>query len=139
MDLLFEVTIPGRVRIKKNGRQHIGRGKNIPSKLYSQWEKMASVHVLKMFSRFRLNLPIKERIRAEYEFHFNNFRNEADTSNCVEGPQDLLQKMRVIENDKLIVEFSARKVIGTTDCVMIRLFKIDAESQLSFVKKQKLN
>ncbi len=128
MSLLFEVMIPGRVRIKKNGRQYIGRGKNIPSKRYAEWEKMASAYVLTMFSRFRLNLPIRERVRAEFEFHFKNFKNEPDTSNCVEGPQDLLQKMRVIENDKLVVEFSAKKIIGTTDCVMIRLFRIDARA-----------
>lgn len=135
-DLLFEVKIPGRVRIKKNGRRHIGKGKNIPSALYVVWEKNSAIDVLRAIPAYRKNLPIKEPCRAEFEFHFKNFQNEADTSNCVEGPQDLLQKVGVIENDKLIVEFTAKKIMGLTECTIIRLFKLDAETQKSFVKKQ---
>ena len=108
--LLFEVKIPGRVRIKKNGRRHIGRGKNIPSILYVAWERIAAIYVMRAVPDFKENLPIKKRCRAEFEFHFKNGQNECDTSNCVEGPQDLLQKCRVIENDKLIVEFTAKKI-----------------------------
>lgn len=124
--LLFEVNIPGRVRIKKNGRRYIGKGKNIPSALYVSWEKVSAVYVLRAMASFRQNLPIKKRCRAEFEFHFRNLQNECDTSNCVEGPQDLLQKLKVIENDKLVVEFTAKKVIGSTDCTIVRLFEIDA-------------
>lgn len=137
--LLFEVNIPGRVRIKKNGRRYIGKGKNIPSALYVVWEKNSAIDVLRAIPAYRQNLPIKEPCRAEFEFHFKNFQNEADTSNCVEGPQDLLQKVGVIENDKLIVEFTAKKIIGLTECTIIRLFKLDAEAQKSFVKKQGRN
>ena len=129
---IFEVTIPGRVRIKKNGRRHIGKGKNIPSALYVSWEKFSTIYVLRAIPAWKENLPINEPCRAEFEFHFKNFQNEADTSNCVEGPQDLLQKVRVIENDKWIVEFTAKKIMGLTDCTIIRLFKIDAEAQKKY-------
>lgn len=135
-ELIFEVKIPGRVRIKKNGRRSIGKGKNIPSALFMAWERNSSIDVLRAMPAFRQYLPIKVYCRAEFEFHFKNFQNEADTSNCVEGPQDLLQKLRVLENDRLIVEFNAKKVIGLTECTIIRLFKLDAETQKSFDKKQ---
>lgn len=135
-DLIFEVKIPGRVRIKKNGRRSIGKGKNLPSALFMAWERNSSIDVLRAMPSFRQYLPIKQYCGAEFEFHFKNFQNEADTSNCVEGPQDLLQKVGVIENDKLIVEFSAKKIMGLTECTIIRLFKLDAETQKSFVKKQ---
>lgn len=134
-ELIFEVKIPGRVRIKKNGRRHIGKGKNIPSALFMAWERNSSIDVLRAMPAFRQYLPIKVYCRAEFEFHFKNFQNEADTSNCVEGPQDLLQKVGVIENDKLIVEFTAKKIMGLTECTIIRLFKLDAETQNKFLEK----
>lgn len=122
--LLFEVTIPGRVRIKKNGRRYIGNGKNIPSKQFSLWEKESSIFVLKAFHKFRQNLPIKEACRAEFEFYFKNHQHECDTSNCIEGPQDLLQKMRIIENDSLITDLSAKKIFIGPDQSIIRLFSL---------------
>lgn len=124
--ILFEVKIPGRVRIKKNGRRHIGKGKNIPSILYVAWERIAAIYVMRAIPNFKEHLPIKKRCKAEFEFHFKNGQNECDTSNCVEGPQDLLQKCRVIENDKLIVEFTAKKILGSTECTIVRLLEIDA-------------
>lgn len=133
--ILFEVNIPGRVRIKKNGRRHIGHGKNVPSLLYVNWERLSAIYVLRAMKSFQENLPIKTRCRAEFEFHFRNGQNECDTSNCVEGPQDLLQKLGVIQNDKLIVEFTAKKILGSTECAIVRLIEIDAATQNEFFKK----
>ncbi len=48
-ELLFEVSIPGRVGIKKNGRRHIGKGRNIPSSRYMRWEEQAKPYVMKAF------------------------------------------------------------------------------------------
>lgn len=123
-ELLFEVTIPGRVGIKKNGRRHIGKGRNIPSSRYMKWEKSAVPAVMKAFLKFRPHLPIKLPCRAEFEFYFKNHQHECDTSNCIEGPQDLLQKMRVIENDKLITSLTASKFFAEGEKTVVRIYNL---------------
>ena len=124
-ELLFEVSIPGRVGIKKNGRRHIGKGRNIPSSRYMKWEEQAKPYVMKAFLKFRQNLPIDGYCRAEFEFHFKNHQHECDTSNCIEGPQDLLQKLRVIGNDKSISKLTAVKLFGDSEKVIVRLYTIE--------------
>lgn len=122
--LLFEVIIPGRVRIKKNGRRHIGRGRNIPSSQFMKWEQSAKPYVMKAFVQYREHLPIRQSMRAEFEFYFKNHQHECDTSNCIEGPQDLLQHMRVIENDKLILKLTAEKIFSACEKTIVRIYSV---------------
>ena len=65
-------------------------------------------------------------VRAEFEFHFKNHQAEADTSNCVEGPQDLMQKLGIITDDKLIKKFTAEKFFGGEPKTMVRLLAMEA-------------
>ncbi len=61
-------------------------------------------------------------IEAHYEFHFKNGQAEPDTSNCIEGPQDLLQAHGVIGNDKQIVAIRAIKKLYLEPKTIIRLY-----------------
>lgn len=122
MTPLFEVTIPSRVGIKKNSKRMImagGRPRLISSEKYLQWEKHAAAYVKQAMQGFKL--PISSPCRAEFVFYFKNHHAEIDISNALQGPEDLLEKLGVIENDRLIQEVFARKVFGHEPKTILRL------------------
>lgn len=123
MSVLFECVIPGRCAIKKNGRRIFRGGVNIPSKNYLAWEKEAILHVMKANQRYKL--PIEIPCAIFLEFHFKNGQSEPDTSNCVEGPQDLMQKAGVITNDKLFKTVIATKEIGLEPKTIVTILPIE--------------
>lgn len=71
-----------------------------------------------------LTYPIPYAIEAHYRFYFENKHGEADTSNLIEGPQDVLEKVGVIVNDKLITKLTAEKFFGHEPRVEIILKRI---------------
>lgn len=125
MKPVFECEIPGRVVPKKNSRrlaQVQGRLRSFPSKQFLAWERSAQFHVKQtLIGRHSI---LTGELMAEYVFHFKNRQNESDVSNCIEGPQDVLQSVGVIKNDKQIVELTARKVFDGTEKTVIRLFEM---------------
>lgn len=63
-------------------------------------------------------------IHARYTFYFENHSGEADLSNLLEGPSDLLQDAGVIKNDRLIQSYDgSRKLFGRPAGLLIELFK----------------
>lgn len=123
MTPLFEVTIPSRVGIKKNSKRMIfkkGRPRVLSSVNYLNWEKHAAVFIRQAMQKFS-GLPIKDYCRAEFVFYFKNHHAEIDISNALQGPEDLLEKLGVIENDRLIQEVFARKVFGHEPKTILRL------------------
>ncbi len=66
--------------------------------------------------------PIDEPLFAFFEFHFLNRRSLPDTSNCIEGPQDLLESLGVYRNDQLIEHLEAVRLIGSKPKTIVRLF-----------------
>lgn len=73
--------------------------------------------------RGKVVFPIKDFLWGEFEFHFENKKALPDLSNCLEGPQDLLQNIGVIKDDKQIVSIEARRFIGSKPKSIIRLFE----------------
>lgn len=125
LNLVFEVEIPGRVGIKKNRRRLFKTGRKMvstPSSKYQSWESNATPSVLRARQKFYEFLPIKGRVFAYFEFHFKNNHALPDTSNCIEGPQDLLESLGVIENDKLIEHLEARRLVGSKPKTIVRFF-----------------
>jgi len=129
-NLLFSVSIPGRVGIKKNSRRLFkdayGKSRSLPSTRFKTWEAIASAHVAHARTRFK-GLPYKGPIFAYFEFHFLNRVALPDTSNCIEGPQDVMESLGVFENDKQIERIEARRFIGGEMKTLIRLYKIGGE------------
>lgn len=129
-NLFFHVVIPGKVGIKKNSRKQIrdsyGRTRNIPSERYSNWERVATPHVLQAIVRKPRNLPIPATclIHAEFEFHFKNNKALPDTSNCIEGPQDVMENCRVFANDRQIASISAKRFVGGDEKTVIKLYEV---------------
>lgn len=106
--------IPGRVRIKKNGKRvfRVGRAVRVLSSiLFSNWEAIA---VRRLRNDWNGQRPITGKIEGTFVFYFKNRQAEPDTSNCIEGPQDALQLAGIINNDKQIVKLHAEKIIDAS-------------------------
>ena len=127
----FTVSIPGKVGIKKNSRKQIrdryGRTRNVPSERYSNWESIAAPHICQALVRQPRSFPIPATfpIHAEFEFHFKNERALPDTSNCIEGPQDVMQTCGVYANDRQIVSISATRYVSGVEKTVVNLFEIN--------------
>jgi Holliday junction resolvase RusA-like endonuclease len=108
---MFKLVVPGRPIVKKNTKRIIGAGKKkmiIYSPKFVEWEKVALLAAMRVRP---VNL-ITCLLEAEYKFYFKNTQGQADTSNLVEGIQDVLTKAGVIQDDKLIMRFTAEKFFG---------------------------
>lgn len=108
MELVFQCTIPGRPIVKKNTACR-GRRGVFYSKRFLGWEKIALLAVHKARGKAK---TVEECVHVEYRFYLEDRRGEPDVSNLVEGPQDVIEKVGVIRNDKLVKSFYAEKFIG---------------------------
>lgn len=121
--VVFRAVLAGRARVKKNSLQRKysfaqRRTLTLPSDLYLAWEKAA---VLDLKSQWGWRDPIDKPIILRARFYFKNRQHEPDLSNCLEGPQDALQKAGVIANDRLITRIYAEKFFGEEPRVEIEL------------------
>lgn len=121
--LLFQFTIPGRPSVKKNNKRIFSRGrfkKVLNSLKYEAWERDAILHFKKHGPKdFK---KIDQTLEAKFYFYFENKMAEADTSNLIEGPQDLLTKLGVIKDDKLIKRLTAEKFFYDSPRTLIELY-----------------
>lgn len=62
-------------------------------------------------------------IEVHFKFYFANRQGEADLSNMLSGPEDLMQRLGVITNDRLIMRIVAEKFFGHDPRTEIEIFK----------------
>ena len=130
MNESYKFEIPGRVGIKKNSKriivsyaQRAGRRiKMLSSERYSAFEKHAILTLAKIWGD---KPALTGRIEAVYKFYFKNRQGEADTSNCIEGPQDCLESAGIILNDKQIIRLYAEKIFDGTEKTIIELKQVN--------------
>lgn len=83
------------------------------SDTYLSWAQVAKAHLflqkIKMERDDYLMFPMEGKLRLHIQFEMVGKQHEPDLSNLIEGPQDLLQEIGVIFNDKQIVEIEATK------------------------------
>lgn len=131
--ILFEAKIQGRVAIKKNGKRPVrtraGWMTFTTTDRYKNWEVHSAPDLARAARLF--NVPIKELCHAEFEFHFKNHAHEPDTSNCIEGPQDLMQNLGILEDDRLIVSLSAKKVFSGEEWWSVKIRPIAMAPEVS--------
>lgn len=106
--LICEYVFKGRPIVKKN-TSYKYKGRHIYSKRFQKWLDKAILELRIQKTDFTI---IDYPVFAEYEFYFKNAQAEPDTSNLVEAIPDLLEKENIIKNDKLIIGFTAIKIIG---------------------------
>lgn len=131
MKPIFECTILGRPIVKKNTQRVVGYGRRkhvIYSKKFLEWQSVANATIQR---RAGVTLLITEPIEAEFKFYFKNRAAEADVSNLIEGPQDVLKKTGIISDDKLIMRVRGEKFFGHEPRTEIRLYKFVAESEVA--------
>lgn len=109
-------TLTGRVRSKKNSKQiartRSGRSFLMSSDAFKTWEATAAAELFIQKRKLESEgavFPIEGHLRLVITFEMEGRKHEPDLSNLLEGPQDLLQKLGIIENDKRIIEIEAKK------------------------------
>ena len=100
--------LTGETPSKKNSRQVLRGGKNIPSKNYLMWLKRAEIGI------FRQGILVPEiscPIEIKLVFHHKDDRTR-DTDNQVSSILDLLKGIKVIKDDnwKIVRKISAEAV-----------------------------
>jgi Holliday junction resolvase RusA-like endonuclease len=129
MKLFFACELPGRPIVKKNTQRIVGVGKGrrrILSPKYIAWERGAYLHAIAARSRANRAESFGGLVFAKFFFHFLNKQAEADVSNLIEGPQDLLVKAGVLKDDRQIVALFAQKEFGLPAKTIIELYGASA-------------
>lgn len=119
------LTIPGRVISLKNSKRIVCRGrfpKVLPSERYAQWRLDAIAAHSCSFKGHLVDYPCEVHAR----FYFKNRANEADLSNMIQGPEDLMQELGILKDDKLICRSISEKFFGHEPRVEIEIYKYEA-------------
>ncbi len=128
MSPIVTLTIPGRVGILKNSKRVIARGRGrraivLPSLRYSDWERHAARELSKRLTVALIDVPVE----AHFRFFFKNHQGESDLSNMLGGPEDVLQRVGVIANDRLIYRIEAEKFFGHDPRTEIEIYKYEPQ------------
>jgi Holliday junction resolvase RusA-like endonuclease len=123
-DHIVHLVIPGRPAILKNSKRVISRGAGrraivLPSITYVKWEQHAALWLQRSFR----GCLIDYQVTAEFRFFFENRKSEPDVSNLIEGPADVMQKVGILKNDRLIVRLTAEKFFGHDPRTEIDLYR----------------
>ena len=116
---IVTLTFPGRTIVKKNTQRVFGSGRfkrRILSARYQTWEQRAANGLVALLNGKRVAVRtvalIDFPVAAHFKFYFKDRQAEADVSNLVEGPQDLLVKLGVLKDDRLVMRIVAEKFFG---------------------------
>ena len=117
----YRITIPGRIRIKKNGKRVFrvaGKVRVLSSQLYTIWEKNAvrGIHLA-----WRGQPRLTGKISATITLYLSNRQHEPDLSNAIEGPLDALQLGGVYDNDKQVCHIDAKKIIDASEAERVEI------------------
>lgn len=119
MTEIYHSVVKGRPIVKKNTKKVYRGGRVVYSEKYRIWEQKA------LLSIRPISKTINEYIYAKFEFHFKGKKSEPDTSNLIEGIQDVLQKRQIIKDDKLIKRLTAEKFFGEEQKTVVTLYSLD--------------
>ena len=127
--MIFRCEIPGRAGIKKNSRRHFfagGRPVSAPSKRYEVWKQTAIAHIKQRIAHHGAFRTIDFPVILKCTFCYENRKNEQDLSNAYQGVEDILQELKLIENDKLIYGHDgSRKIFGGENKTIIEIFRME--------------
>ncbi len=130
MTPIFKCLIPGRVYVKKNTKRVYGRGPRkrvIYSPNYTAWEGVAMAHLCRERLTTGLITPIKRYVHCKFIFNFEDRRAEADLSNLIESPQDVLVKAKVLWDDRLIYSLDgSRKQYGKENSCLVEIYEFES-------------
>lgn len=123
MNDTFSVIIPGRCYVKKNTAKVFGSRK-VYTPQFLGWEKAAMLEIHNEKRKRKWVEPLKGTLALMVSFHFQNKLAEPDLSNLIEGVQDVLEKTKIIENDKQFHLVTMTKHIGHFDGAVVTVAKL---------------
>jgi len=97
----MKIIIPGNAIAKKNSQRVVRMGRRHAiraSKAYDKWEKAALQHLQCRYGGvvWKGGYPLRFHV-----FFWRANKRKFDLSNMIEGPQDVLQKAGIIEDDSM--------------------------------------
>lgn len=129
---IFDLFIPFRPVSKKNSKNIYKNPKNgrpfiTSSDRFKSWEKSVFPILLKAKREFNIEC-ISSYIPLSIHIYLTNRKNELDCTNAAEGIQDLLENVKIIENDKYFNPVIIHKYINAPqDGMRIRIGSIDSK------------
>jgi Holliday junction resolvase RusA-like endonuclease len=109
-------TVLGDTRVKKNSRQWVKRGKkmcSIASDAYLFWEESAVIQLRRQWGR-QPAIPKDLEVNAAFLLYMETHR-KTDTSNLYQGPEDALQRAKILEDDCCIVSHDGSRRLYDKD------------------------
>lgn len=108
---LFICTLPGRPGILKNSKRIVRRGPKkigvLKSEAYIQWATIAGA----LLRRTHTGPPISEPVNLSVTLYYQDHAGEQDCTNAIQGIEDLLAEVGVLENDKLIYSLNGTRKV----------------------------
>lgn len=130
----FHFTVPGRPYIKKNNQRAYGSGRFkriVYSEQYLKWAAAASIAIqmAKHAPENQYQYPMQGKLNLRALFYFKDHQSEPDLSALYEVISDVLEKMRVIDNDKQIYGHNgSTKIFGEGEPrVEVELTRVEVE------------
>ena len=110
----YNFIIPGRPITKKNSQiiitTKIGQHFLIPKKIYREYEKAGIEELKKQLpSDFKI---IQSKVHIQALYWMPNRRGWPDLLGVEESTGDILQKARIITNDKNIISWDGSRLVG---------------------------
>lgn len=90
--------IKGETPAKKNSRQFLKNGKNIPSKIFRDWHEAATVQILRQRFEQKIRKPIETPCKIHAYFSHGDLRRR-DCDNGFSSILDLLTDCKIIKDD----------------------------------------
>ena len=103
------ITIFGRPTTKKNSGRFFSRGKHkivLPSKAYENYENIALIQLLTCRSRFSGSIKVCCR------YYLPDRKWWPDLVGLLQATSDILQKAKIIEDDKYITSYDGSEIAG---------------------------
>lgn len=94
----MNLIVYGETPSKKNSRQYLKNGRNIPSKLFRAWHAYALFQVTQQMIRDRLERDIGYPVIITLKFYHGD-RKRRDSDNGTSSILDLLQDCNILHDD----------------------------------------
>ncbi len=122
--VLFSCTLPGRCYVKK-GTQKVFGNRLVYSPQFQMWQRQAILEIANIKMKLNWKQPVTDFVHLKCLFFFGNHQAEADLSALYEGVQDVLEKCKIIENDRLILSHDGSRKLFEKDkwFTEVRLYK----------------
>lgn len=108
----YSFYIPGRPYTKKNSGRYVGKGRFLPSKQYSKYEKQAIPVLVSQKDKQGLAEPISYPVVVTAIYTMKNRAGWPDLVGLMQATADILESAGILEDDRVIVMWDGSHIAG---------------------------